>query len=273
MSDFLINAISDDDRDLSRLECMGFRLGDRGTHTTRTIMLKELDALLAEGPPDATRNDYTEQVVELNLLGKRTDATRRGVNQRLGELYGLDPSIPIFRLMRYFWDVDESGRPLLAILTAISRDPLLRATVNAVLETDEGEEMLKTRTLSALRDFAGDRLNENTLDKVARNVASSWTQSGHLKGRMRKVRQFVEPTPYLVTFALLLNYFTGCRGQTLFEKSFVKILDKPQKDLIDLAMEAKRFGIIDIKSSGGLLHVSLDTLLLTKERELLHGED
>ena len=28
----------------------------------------------------------------------------------------------------------------------------------------------------------GERLNESTLDKVVRNTASSWSQSGHLEG-------------------------------------------------------------------------------------------
>jgi hypothetical protein len=34
---------------------------------------------------------------------------------------------------------------------------------------------------NALKKAVGDRLSDSTIDKVLRNVASSWTQSGHLK--------------------------------------------------------------------------------------------
>jgi len=47
---------SKDDRE--RLQDAGFRWGDRGTHTSRTIMLNELRALLANSPPEAERKDY-----------------------------------------------------------------------------------------------------------------------------------------------------------------------------------------------------------------------
>src|SRR5208337_1796107 len=40
------------------LRDVGFRWGDKGTHTSRTIMLDELRAVLASCEPDATRDDY-----------------------------------------------------------------------------------------------------------------------------------------------------------------------------------------------------------------------
>jgi len=41
----------------------GFRSGDRGTHTSRTIMLDELSNLLDTVPGDAVRDDYAHAVV------------------------------------------------------------------------------------------------------------------------------------------------------------------------------------------------------------------
>ena len=56
----------------------GFRSGERGTHTSRTIMLDELSLLLAAVPgAAASRRDYTEAVLDGNCLGKRTAATRK----------------------------------------------------------------------------------------------------------------------------------------------------------------------------------------------------
>jgi hypothetical protein len=87
--DLLLQCASDKmEEALSRWAQLGFRFGDKGTHTSRTIMLDELNAVLAHCPPDAPRSDYTAEIIEHNLLGKRTASTRRLTNQRLGELYG-----------------------------------------------------------------------------------------------------------------------------------------------------------------------------------------
>ena len=152
----------------------GFRFGDRGVHTSRTIMLAEIGDLLAVVPPDGVRADYTAAIVDENVLGKATIATRRWTNQRLGELYALDPRVPIFRVLRRLWPVDVPGRPLLAMLCALARDPLLRSTAPAVLALPVGAELVRSSFLDDIRQAVGVRLNEAVLDKVARNAASSW---------------------------------------------------------------------------------------------------
>ena len=43
----------------------------------------------------------------------------------------LGDQVTLFRLLRYFWEVDSPGRPLLAFLCASARDPLLRVTAPA----------------------------------------------------------------------------------------------------------------------------------------------
>ena len=154
-------------------------------------MLAELTDLLDALPPAASRQDYFAAATEANLLGKSTAATRRLTDQRLGELYGLDPGLTLFRVMRRLWPADPAGRPLLALLCALARDPLLRATAAPVLTLTPGAELVRATFLDALRVVVGSRLNDNVLDKVARNAASSWSQSGHLSGRMRKIRQRV----------------------------------------------------------------------------------
>lgn len=56
---------------------IGFRFGDRGTHTSRTIMLQELTLLFQECEAKASREEYFKAVVEDNCLGKSTTATRK----------------------------------------------------------------------------------------------------------------------------------------------------------------------------------------------------
>ena len=57
-------------------EAAGFRLGAKGTHTSRTMMLAELNAVLAAAGADAARADYIAAIVEANCLSKPTAATR-----------------------------------------------------------------------------------------------------------------------------------------------------------------------------------------------------
>ena len=245
----------------SEVSLWGFRSGERGTHTSRTIMLAELSQLLEAVPGEASHQDYVDAVMHDNCLGKRTAANRKLTLQRLTELHGLDARLFLFRALRDLWRRHEPSRPLLALLLALARDPLLRATAGAVANTPFGHEFGRQAMKDALSDTAGDRLNEETLDKVVRNASSSWTQSGHLRGRGRKIRQRVEAPPAAAAYALLLGFAVGRRGRLLFETPWVAVLDSTPSLLIDLAVEAKRFGLLDLKQSGRMIEVSFPVLL------------
>ena len=138
----------------------GFRFGNRGAHTSRTIMLAEVADLFAAVEPGAAYADYRAAVADENVLGKPTIATRRSTCQRLRELYALDPRVPIFRVLRRLWRVDVPGRPLLAMLCALARDPLLRATAPAVLALPVGSELVRSRFLDGIRQAVGIRSAE-----------------------------------------------------------------------------------------------------------------
>jgi len=250
----------------TRLREAGFRWGQKGTHTSRTIMLDELRALLAHCPPSATRQEYLYAIQEENCLGKRTMATRRLTSQRLSELYALDSGILLFRVMRRCWYVDENGRATLALLLALARDPLLRLTAAPVLRMRPGEELARQQLTDALRGEVRTRLSESTLDKVVRNAASSWTQSGHLKGRGHKIRRSVTPTVMSTAFALLLGHLTGARGAALFETLWSCVLDASPGELLSLAGDARRLGLLDMSYSGGVVDVTFSRLLAPHER-------
>ena len=241
-------------------QALGFRFGDKGTHTSRTLMLEELRVVLAATKPEARRADYARAIIDDNCLTKPTLSTRRLSNQRLGELYGLDAGIPVFRVLRRLWDLDEAGRPLLALLCALARDPLLAATADAVVPLLEGEEFPRARTRDLLRQAVGPRLNDSILDKVVRNAASSWAQAGHLQGRTFKKRTRVRGTPATVAYALYLGYAVGFRGTELFSSGWLSVLDTHPVEARALAMEAKRFGLIDLNISDGIVALGLERL-------------
>lgn len=239
---------------------IGFRLGDKGTHTSRTMMLAELTALLDSVPDSATRADYASAIIESNCLDKATASTRRLTNQRIGELYALDPSVALFRVLRRLWSTDHAGRPLIALLVAIARDPILAASVPPVIELKPGEESRKDPIAKAIRHVVGDRLNDSILDKVVRNVSSSWAQSGHLAGRTFKRRVRVTPTPGAVAMALYLGTVTGYRGYELMESPWMQVLDATPAQATDLALGAKRIGLLDIRIADRVVDLSLHRL-------------
>lgn len=223
-------------------------------------MFVELADVMRALRPGAERDEYTAAIVDDNVLGKATESNRRLSNQRLGELYGLDPSVPIFRALRRVWRVDEPGRPLCALLCALARDPLLRSTAAPVLALPEGAELVRGPLLDAIRAAVGERLNESSLDKVARNAASTWAQSGHLEGRVRKVRRRVVPTPGSVALAAWLGAVEGLAGGQLLASRWAQVLDRTPRELEPLVLRAKQLGLVSASIGGGTVEIDMSGL-------------
>jgi len=245
---------------LAAAEEAGFRFGDKGTHTSRTMMLAELAHVVDAAPPNSKREGYASAIMKDNCLGKPTASTRRLTNQRLGELYGLDADIPLFRVFRRLWDKNAGSHPLLALLCAIARDPLLAATVDPIVQLQPGAEFMREPMRAALRAVVGERLNDSTLDKVVRNAASSWTQSGHLEGRALKRRCRVTPTPASAVYALYLAYQIGFRGRDLFSSGWLALLDCSPSMGQEHALEAKRLGLLDIRMAADVVEINFNRL-------------
>lgn len=244
---------------VARLTKLGFRLGELGTHSSRTLMLGDLEATLAAAP-GADRAGYAAAIIERNCLEKPTTSTRRLSNQRLGELYALDSSVPLFRVLAALWEVDAAARPLLALLAALARDPLLRASAAPVLAQPAGSELQRAPVRDALRGVVGERMNDATLDKVLRNVSSSWTQTGHLTGRTFKHRQRVQAVPTAAAFALWLGHAAGFGSEELLTTGWFAALDCTAASAHRLALEAKRMGLIDLRTAGDVVEFGLDRL-------------
>ena len=172
----------------------GFVLESMGSHTSRTIMLSELQLLLNACGRKTNINGFKSAILDENVLLKQTDLTRQESFRRLRELYGLSEDLLIFRSLRDLWEQETNAQPMLALLCANSRDPVLRSTAETILSTNPGEIVTAQIISGAVADAFPNRLNPTSLANIGRHVASSWKQSGHLSGRINKVR--VKPKCY-----------------------------------------------------------------------------
>lgn len=231
----------------------GFRVGARGTHTSRTIMLDELGRALRA---DARGDELSRLAIEENLFTKATASGRALTLQRLRELYGLDNSVPLFRILSYLWHRDPRSLPLLGLLAALARDPLLRVTARPIVALSPGAEFLRDPVRDAVAGAVGGRLSGPTVDKVIRNAASSWAQSGHLVGRTFKRRERVRATPAALSFAIWLAHAAGMKGEAALSSGWVAVLDIEGPDLRALLDRARAAGLITIRQLG--IGVELD---------------
>lgn len=192
---------------------LGFRVGKGGGHLARTMMLKELRELLAYVDcATADRKHYLKAIAKDNCLGKRSDKTRSLTYKHLASLYSLDISDLLFRALLFFWNRDPAGQPLLALLCAYARDPILRSSAPFILNAPQGTRVMREDLEAFIEDQAPGRFSSATLLSTAQNINSTWTQAGYLSGRRQKVRVSVNPTPGSTSYALLLGYLSGAPG-------------------------------------------------------------
>lgn len=87
----------------NQLSRFGFSFERGGAHTSRTMMLEELGALLTYvDRPEAEKSDYLQAIDDENCLGKRSGKTRTLTYRHLVDLYSLDRTNVLFRALFYF---------------------------------------------------------------------------------------------------------------------------------------------------------------------------
>jgi hypothetical protein len=246
--------------------------GDRsgGATTSHTIVVPALRLLLAEVGTHAAASDYERAVLDDNVLGKSTIGARRRTLRYLRELYILRKDSLLFRALGDLWRDDTSGQPLLAGLCALARDPVFRASAQAIFDSDPGDEVTNSGLAEAIAKAFPNSYSESTLAKTGRNTFSSWEQTGHLRSiaRTSKVRRRAVCTPSTTAFALFLGHLEGLSGSALFDTLWARTLDRPRDQLVDMAVAASQRSLIDFRHSGGISEVRFTELLRPMEGEL-----
>jgi hypothetical protein len=215
------------------------------------MMLAEITELLAAGAADRV----DDAILRDNLLGKPSIRARRAALYRLRQLYGIGEDRLICIVLRCLWERDPAGRPMLALIRALARDPTLRAGAAAVLDAPLGERVRWPGIAAAFEERAPERLSEKMARSLAQNAASTWTQAGFLMGAVRKERVRAKPTPATAAYAALLAGFCGFGGLRLVESRWLDVLDRPVEDRIALLRQAEGLGFARVRSVGDVFEV------------------
>ena len=250
----------------------GFKDGNHTAHTSRTMMLQEISRLFDLLPDTAGFSDYSRAVVEDNALEKSTVKNRKLTIRHLKDEYGLSPEIPIFRHLRRLWSINTDARPLLALLCAVGRDPLLRASCDFILGLEVGTSIISSNIEEFIQTKFPDRFSANTLRSVSQNIGSSWTQSGHLEGKVKKIRRRPVTTPENTVYALFLAWLEGYRDNRLLSSPWSRILDRDEHELLEMVAAASRRGLVSFLRVDTVIEIRFDQWLSPAEKEWLHEQ-
>jgi hypothetical protein len=242
------------------LETFGLKFSSGASHVSRTIMQQELGAILTSVPLGSSAADYREAILQQNVLGKTTDSTRQKSLRHLRELYALDEATPIFSLLRKLHAMDAASLPLLALQVAWSRDPVFRATTPPIMDASEGERVETVSLVQALEATFPNRYSEMIQNKIGRNTAASWTQSGHLAGRAKKTRKRIKPTVVAVTMAFFLGDIAGYHGAAVFSNPWSRLLDLDSDRARSMGFDAHRAGLLNLRGLGDVVELSFPLL-------------
>ncbi len=237
-------------------EALGFRSVPGGVHLSKTMMLAELTAVLDRFPNSDAAVVERAVVVE-NLLGKPTGTARRLALARLNTLYGIITPRPIQLAALRLWPRNVVGRPLLALLCALAREPLLRQSAQPVLDAPPGVSVRWPDVAAAIAARYPDRYSPKMMKSLAQNCASSWTQSGHLRGRVNKRRCVAQPSAEAAAFAALLGSLSGFGGPALLRSPWMRLMDRSEADLLSLLRRAESAGLARVRAGGGVVQIDV----------------
>jgi hypothetical protein len=224
-------------------------------------MVHDLARLLATCPPEASLQDYKAAVMDENVLGKPTASAQRFGFRGLKEFYALDRELLIFRTLRELWDWETEAQPMLALLCATARDPILRAITPFLLSLPLGSTVRPGMiSEEAERRFPG-KFGDSTRLPLGRNAASSWEQAGLLYEKRDKERVRPQPRAASVAYALLLGDLCVTRGRALFDTCWTRMFDTGFETLREQAIAASRQGWLEYRASGDVIEISFRHLL------------
>ncbi len=240
----------------SNLYQLGFVFEPAAIHNKRSISIPDVALLFQLTTPALTYKKIRQLVVEDNILAKHTHSARQGILRSLREFYGLDPNLVLYRSLRFFWQYADHDQPLLALLCAAARDPILLQSSNIILPWPKNTSLPKTTLEKYLHGKHLQIYSPNLQARMVRNIMASWKQAGHLTGHRSKIRTQAIPGPASTAYAFYLGYLSGLRGNRLFESQWIQFLDASTAQIHNYAFAAAKRGWLQYRHAGGIVDIS-----------------
>lgn len=247
----------------------GLRASGGGVHLSKTMMLPEitllLDAIVANGSAAEQKPELRSMIERLvldeNILAKRTTSARRTTLKKLAELYGLYELPIVSRSLLGLWGREPAAHAQLALLCALARDPLLRASTNLIISTPTGENISSVMLYEGLLRCFPDRFTDSTMSALATRCAATWTQAGHLGALPNRARMHINAVPIAVAYAVQVAKLAGFSGEAALASPWVRVLDLDTDGAARLARRAEAEGLLRIQSAGHVYDVELRGVL------------
>jgi hypothetical protein len=234
------------------------------------MMFLEMRALVRAMHLTVTKDDFTKAIVEENVLEKPTLSSRKKSLRHLFELYGMDTSEALFRVLWDFGHADLDSLHQLCLVCAYARDPQLRHSFELVRTLRLGEVLERVAMEKHLENGFPGRFSPAMKKSMAQNVNTTWTFGGHLAGRAKKTRRLPEPRPVSAAYAMFVGYLTGLRGERLLNSAFASLVTSNRTQLIAALSLASAKGLLSLKQAAGIVEFDFHNLLTSAEKALLH---
>jgi hypothetical protein len=100
------------------------------------------------------------------------------------------------------------------------------------------------------------RFSEKMVRSLSQNCASTWTQTGHLVGRLKQRRK-VHPSASATALATLIATVCGFSGPAMLSSAWFRILDLNPDGAIDALRSAEAHGLARVRAAGDVIEISV----------------
>lgn len=234
------------------------------------MMYLEMRLLFRSLPVNTTKEGFAKAVIAENLLQKPTLSSRQKSMRYLVELYGMDPSRAIFRVLWMLGHSDPESLPQLCLACAYAREPLLRHSFELIRNLRTGESVTTSAMAQHMENGYPKRFSPAMKKSMAQNVNTTWTYGGHLTGRTKKTRKYPDPRPVSAAYTMFVGYLTGLRGERLLDSAYAALVASNRSQLETALSLASAKGLLSIKKAAGIVEFDFSQLLTPQEQAYLH---
>jgi hypothetical protein len=226
-------------------------------HTSRTMMFFELSKIM----DFSIENDNYAESMKNNVFAKKSQDGIKKTSTYLSLLYSFDVKSAKFRAFKYFWTIsDHNEKAIIAFLFALNNDYLLRESISVISNYSIGEKVLIESLMHNIEKYHPLRFTEKTLRSVAGNIASSWKQAGFISGKVKNIRSIPTISYKVVSFAMLMSYLDGNRGDFIIQDNYIKALCTNENKIRDFAIEASKRDFLHYQFAGNVTSISFENI-------------